>query len=61
VAQTEQTRAVADESQRSALLNMIRGFRVSQMIAVAAKLRIADHLADVPKTVSDLVRATGCQ
>jgi hypothetical protein len=45
----EQKQTASEQSQRSALLNMIRGFRVSQMIAVVAKLRIADHLTDGPK------------
>jgi hypothetical protein len=55
----EQKQTASEQSQRSALLNMIRGFRVSQMIAVVAKLRIADHLTDGPKTVSELKRVTG--
>lgn len=50
----------AEESARSALLRMIRGFRLSQMIAVAAKLRIADHLANGPKPVEELALALGC-
>jgi hypothetical protein len=40
------------ESQRSRLQDMIGGFRVSQMISVAAKLRIADHLAGGAKTTN---------
>src|SRR5216684_1578479 len=48
------------DSPRATLLNLIRGFRVSQMISVAAKLRIADLLAEGPKTVTQLARATSC-
>jgi hypothetical protein len=55
----EQVQAAYEQSPRSALLNMIRGFRVSQMIAVVAQLRIADHLTDGSKTVCDLARVTG--
>jgi hypothetical protein len=55
----EQIQTAYEQSPRSALLNMIRGFRVSQMIAVVAKLRIADHLTNGRKTVCDLARVTG--
>jgi len=55
----EQLQTASEQSPRSALLNMIRGFRISQMIAVTAKLRIADQLIDGPKTTSDLARVTG--
>jgi hypothetical protein len=44
---------------RDALLGLIGGFRVSQMIAVAAKLRIADHLRDGPRTSRALAQLTG--
>jgi Dimerisation domain len=54
------TNAAFADSPRSTLLNLIRGFRVSQMISVAAKLRIADLLAEGPKTVTQLARATSC-
>src|SRR5438876_497401 len=43
---------------RDALLKMIGSFRVSQMIAAIAGLRIADHLSDGPKSVSALARLT---
>lgn len=48
------------EEQRRTLQNMIRGFRLSQMISVAAKLRIADRLTDGPKSVSELAREVCC-
>jgi hypothetical protein len=37
---------------------MIAGFRVTQMLYVAAKLRIADHLKDGPLTVKELAKRT---
>jgi hypothetical protein len=50
----------SSEESRRFLQNMIRGFRLSQMISVAAKLRIADHLMDGPKSVSELAREVCC-
>jgi len=44
---------------RDALLGLIGGFRLSQMIAIAAKLRIADHLRDGPRTAGALAQLTG--
>ncbi len=41
------------------LLRMIRGFQVSHMIYVAAKLGIADLLADGAKSSADIASATG--
>ena len=38
--------------------NLIRGAAGTQMIYVAAKLRIADHLKDGPKTVAELAATT---
>jgi DNA-binding IscR family transcriptional regulator len=46
---------------RSTMQNAIGGVRASQLIAVAAKLRLADHLATGPKSVRDLAQATGSQ
>ena len=43
-----------DDLERSALLNMINGFWLTQMIYVAAELRIADILANGPKTSADI-------
>jgi len=51
---------VAPEASR-ALSQMIMGFRLTQMIYVAAKLSIADMLKDGPQTVEALARATGAQ
>ena len=40
------------------LVRMIHGYRVTQMLAVAAKLGIADFLADGPKSVAELAERT---
>jgi len=42
-----------------AMTQMLLGNRVQQAIYVAAKLRIADLLADGPKSAQELARATG--
>jgi hypothetical protein len=55
-----QTPLLSEQSPRSVLQNMIGGFRVTQMISVAAKLRIADQLADGPKNMPELAHATRC-
>ena len=47
-----------EDATRAAMQKMLGGFRVSQMIAVAAKLRVADHLKEGPRTVRDLARVT---
>jgi hypothetical protein len=49
----------ATEPPFTALLRMIRGFQVTQMIYVAAKLGIADSLTDGAKSSNDLAAATG--
>ena len=49
----------ATESPNAALLRMIRGFQVSQMIYVAAKLGIADLLANGAKNIDEIAAATG--
>lgn len=46
---------------RSAMQQAIGGFRVSQLIFVAAKLHLADRLAAGPLPVAQLARATGVQ
>jgi hypothetical protein len=43
----------------TALHELIMGFRASQLIYVAAKLGIADHLQDGPQAVSALASAAG--
>jgi SAM-dependent methyltransferase len=43
----------------AAMLNLITGYWVSRMVFVAAKLDVAEHLKDGPKSVADLARSTG--
>jgi Dimerisation domain len=42
-----------------AMLQMISGFWISRSIYIAAKLGIADHLRDQPKSADELAAATG--
>jgi hypothetical protein len=44
---------------RARLREMITAFRVSDLVATAAEFRLADHLADGPKSSSELARACG--
>ncbi len=44
-----------------AMLRMLNGFHVTQMLSVAARLGIPDLLADEPKTADELARATSAQ
>jgi hypothetical protein len=54
-----QTASAASQSDpRQFMMNMIRGYQASQMIYVAAKLRIADRMEDGPKTVAELAAVT---
>jgi hypothetical protein len=56
---TAQTAPAAPQAApQQLILNMIRGYQGAQMISVAAKLRIADHLKDGPKTVAELAAGT---
>ena len=48
-----------EPSGRSELQEMIGAYRVSQMLAVAARLRLADHLAAGARPVDELARVTG--
>jgi hypothetical protein len=43
---------------RERLLTLVRGYRISQAIYVATKLGIPDLLADGPREIDDLARAT---
>jgi hypothetical protein len=47
----------ADDAQ-TRLLELIGGYRTTQMLHVAAKLRIADHLQQGPLSVKELARRT---
>ena len=42
---------------REALATLINGYQTSQMLHVAAKLRIADLLKDGPRSAADLAAA----
>lgn len=44
---------------QAAMLQMISGFWISRAIYIVAKLGIADHLADGPKTADEIAAATG--
>jgi hypothetical protein len=44
---------------RARLLALVRGYRISQAIYVAARLGIPDLLADGPREIDELARATG--
>ena len=44
---------------RSTIQHAIGGFRLSQLISVVARLRVADRLTTGPKTVGELAQATG--
>ena len=48
-----------EQSGRSELQQMIGAYRVSQMLAVAGRLRLADHLAAGARQVDELARLTG--
>lgn len=41
------------------LRDMIMGFRVTQLLYVAARLHLADHLADTPQPATELARLVG--
>ena len=49
--------ATADTT-RQMVQQMIGGHIPSMLVSVAAKLRIADHLRDGPRSVADLAKAT---
>jgi hypothetical protein len=40
------------------LIELVRGYQVSQALHAAAMLRLADHIGDAPRSVDDLARAT---
>jgi hypothetical protein len=54
-----QSRSTTSADPSQTLARMIMGFRVSQMIYVAAKLGIADLLKDGPQSADALAQATG--
>jgi hypothetical protein len=50
-----------DHSPTAVMLRLMSGFRVTQLLALAANLGIADLLADGPQTAEELARATATQ
>jgi ubiquinone/menaquinone biosynthesis C-methylase UbiE len=48
-----------DQSPQEQLFHLVSGYWHTQAIYVAAKLRIADHLSDGPRTIEELAEATG--
>ncbi|MCA1694146.1 MAG: acetylserotonin O-methyltransferase, partial [Actinobacteria bacterium] len=50
---------MTEPSPQDQVARMITGYWVSQMVHVAARLRLADHLADGPRTADELAQATG--
>jgi len=53
-----QTAATPPNAPEQLLQNMIGGSRLTQLVYVAAKLRIADHLKDGSKSLAELATAT---
>lgn len=51
-------KAAESETPRAHMVQMINGYRTAQMLHVAATLRIADELAQGPRTVRELAAAT---
>ena len=49
------------EQEWSRLRQLIMGFRVTQLLYVAAKYELADHLAEKPLTAAELAAATGTE
>jgi SAM-dependent methyltransferase len=39
----------------------VRGFQISQMLHVAAELRLADHIGDVSRTAAEIAAASGAK
>ena len=54
-------RSQADVSAAATLRQLIMGFRVTQLIYVAAKLGLADHLEQGPQTPHALAQAVGAE
>ncbi len=50
-----------DNSLTAVMMRLLSGFRVTQLLALAANLGIADLLADGPQTAEELARATATQ
>ena len=55
----EASQAAPPAGDGAALRQLIMGFRATQMIHVAARLGIADHLREGPQTADTLAQAVG--
>lgn len=51
--------SAAAERPEQVIRRLMTGFQMTQLVYVAAKLKIADQLADGPRTVAQLAAATG--
>jgi hypothetical protein len=58
-AQTPATQAAAAETSEQLIRRMTTAYQMTQLVYVAAKLRIADHLVSGPKPVAELATACG--
>ncbi|MGE5775070.1 MAG: methyltransferase, partial [Chloroflexota bacterium] len=59
IPETQKPNDTPPSSNQQTLMQMINGYWNSQMICVAAKLGIADLVADGPKSSAELARTTG--
>ncbi len=58
--QTRQERErLENEAPQELIMNLLNGYRLSQMVYVAAKLGVADQLEDGPRTVQEVAAAVG--
>lgn len=57
--QTPSPQAAASETPDELIRRMTTAFQMTQLLYVAAKLRIADHLASGPRPVAELAKASG--
>ena len=48
-------------SERAALQSMLFGYFPAQVLHVAVRLELAEHLADGPRSAAWLARVTGCE
>src|SRR6478609_5621195 len=56
-----QSSGQADDAPQRALFDLIFGYRATQLVALAARLEIAERLADGPRSSKELAHATQTQ
>jgi hypothetical protein len=56
-----QSKGQADDAPQRAMFDLIYGYRGTQLVALAARLEIAERLADGPRAAEELARATHTQ